>query len=154
RGGPQVPGARTSDHREFSPDRMMYVFAKGHNLYLVELKPEDLKKEESKPEAEKKTGSEKADDKKEDAKRDENKAEEKKDAEKKAEEKKVEEKKTEEKTKEVVTEVGAPQEQAQRRAPGQNPAQGDLPPIPKIDPKLDDTAIQLTTDGAEDYSFA
>src|SRR5262245_54906473 len=52
-GGTTVGGRRGQpDHRNYSPDRKAYVFAKGHNLFYVELKEE--KKDEAKQDEPKK----------------------------------------------------------------------------------------------------
>jgi dipeptidyl aminopeptidase/acylaminoacyl peptidase len=195
RGGPPGAGGRTSDYRNFSPDRLMYVFAKNHNLYLVELKPEDIKKEDVKPEAEKKDDATKKEDatKKADEKSDETKTDGQKDTTKKEGDVKEDGKKSDEKKDDAKTDAKSdgkkdetkkddakkdesktesqgdekkadekqgdkptdpPQEQGRRGGPPDSASQENQVPIPRTDPKLDETAIQLTTDGAEDYSFA
>jgi hypothetical protein len=161
RGQGQGFGGRTPDHRVWSPDRKAYVFAKGHNLYFVEVKPEDVKEEpkpaeakpgETKPEGEK-TGDGKTDETKkaDDAtKKDESKnADDKQDGAQKTEGQSTQTTQTQTtQTQSTQTQSGA---QGATGAPG---SQENELPIPRIDPKLDDTAIQLTTDGQEDYSFA
>lgn len=43
-GGEAGARARAASHRAFSPDRSLYVFAKGHDLYLVQVPEDELKK--------------------------------------------------------------------------------------------------------------
>ncbi|XZE21358.1 prolyl oligopeptidase family serine peptidase [Pirellulaceae bacterium SH449] len=100
--GPESGPPRNNDaHRNFAPDRKSYVFAKGHNLYFVQI-PETPVAEE-KPEEKKDTPAEEA--KTEEVKTEEVKTEETKTEETKTEETKTEETKTEEtKTEETKTE--------------------------------------------------
>jgi dipeptidyl-peptidase-4 len=167
RGPGQTNGPpRITDHRNWSPDRKSYVFAKGHNLFYVELKPEDAKKEETKtgdqPSDESKDKTEKkADEKKADDSSTQTKSTEKADEDKKGESKTEDSKKTDDSKKDEKKQgddKGDGNPQGRRQGGDGEQAgprgQGNLPPIPRIDPKLDDTAIQLTEDGVEDYSFA
>lgn len=64
---------------------------------------------------------------------------------------KVEKQEDQQKTDQQKTEQSKDGQQAVAPAAGSENAEL---PIPKIDPKLDDTAIALTTDGTEEYSFA
>jgi dipeptidyl aminopeptidase/acylaminoacyl peptidase len=173
RGGGQRPG---DDHRVYSPDRKAYVFAKGHNLFYVELKDEPKKDEPKKDEP--KSDDKQADEKKADEKKsEETKTEEaSKNEAAKADAKKDDAKKEDVKSDEVKNDgAGAPQEKSddtkkeeakkedakkdeaakqEENKPADKPAEAR--PAARRTPPVDHDgeAIQLTTDGAEDYSFA
>lgn len=109
---------RNSDaHRNFSPDRKSYLFAKGHNLYFVQI-PEVAKTETA-------------------ASKENSPVEEKV---------KTEETKTEETKTDKVDADGSKNVESKDEAKGEQK--------PKFDPKWDELAIQLTTDGVDKYSFA
>lgn len=174
---------RPIDHRSWAPDRKSYVFAKGHNLFYVEIKADEAKKDDEKKgeppaqpkseseQQEKKDGGDKAEKKDDQSKTEVKQESSKSDDSKKAENTKTDETKKEESSKsdgaKSEQNQGDRKDQGQKQdgaAPQQNRGrqtenagtreQANLPPIPRIDPKLDDTAIQLTSDGVEDYSFA
>ena len=157
-GGPGGQRGNTADaHRAYSPDRKAYVFAKGHNLFYVELKEEpkkeEPKKEEPKKEDAKKEEAKKEETKKEESKEDESAPQEKVDDAKKDETKKDEAKKDEVK-KEDAKKDEAKKDEAKKDGeakPAEKPATPARPAAP-VD--HDGEAIQLTSDGAEDYSFA
>jgi len=131
-GGPQ------DDHRVYSPDKKAYVFAKGHNLFYVELKEEP--KNEEKGAA-----------KKEEPKQDEAKKEEVKKEEAKTQEEGktgAPQERTEDAQKDEVQKENAKKDETK---PAEKPAE-NKPTAPPVD--HDGEAIQLTTDGVEDYSFA
>ena len=130
--------AASSTHRTFAPDNTAYVFAKGHNLYYVEADEATRKtvleiNAAVKAEAEAK---EKAEAKaKKDGAKAEEKQEEKDDAKEKAEKAKVS----------TV--------QVKRR--GEKPFPTESDKARKWADQIDErTAIKLTEDGAEDYSFS
>jgi dipeptidyl-peptidase-4 len=199
-GTPPAGGQRgRPDHRNYSPDRKAYVFAKGHNLFYVELK--DEKKDEPKQEEAKKDEAKKDDVKKDDVKKDEVKKDEVKKEGGKNEEAKQDESKaselkkedtTKDDTKKDVTKADevkktdpAPQEksddskkeeakkeeakkdeakqstekkdeakQEDASKPAENKGTASKPATPAAPVDHDGEAIQLTTDGVEDYSFA
>lgn len=176
------PG-RGGDHRNFSPDRSLYVFAKGHNLYLVEVKTPATPAQPGSPGAAKETPKANQETKKEtqnqgssqqkagkDAKKTEGQSSGQSEAGKKgttqqgsqetqkqSQNQKQEKGKTETKDQgKKPSELDADPQTRQERAGATPPTPGASPekPIPPLDPKLEETAIALSTDGAEDYSFA
>jgi dipeptidyl-peptidase 4 len=188
-----------SGYRVFSPDRKHYVFAKGHNLYLVTIPP---KPEESQPlpgeqppaEAKAETTDEnqeldqkvqqdqngqleqtenqQTEESQTDSKQDkteqtqteqtqtesqQTQTNETKTTQTDSEQTKTEETQTD-KTQTDKTQTDKTQTQStQSTTDGgtDTPAsQSGEPPIPEVDPALDDLAVQLSTDGVADYSFA
>jgi dipeptidyl aminopeptidase/acylaminoacyl peptidase len=136
------------DHRNYSPDRKAYVFAKGHNLFYVELKDEkkgDAKKDEPKKEEAKTDDASKGEKKKEDAQRDDSKTDEahKPDS---ALQEKIDDAKKEDGKKDEA-------KKSDESKPAEKLAE-QKPATPSTPVDHDGEAIQLTTDGAEDYSFA
>ncbi len=148
-GGASGTTGRRPSHRNFSSDRKAYVYAQGHNLYFVEVKEEEKKEEAKKAEPkaedakkeENKTDDVKAEDqaakKEEDKKEDATKDENKKDEEAKKSEGKVEETKKSDESK-----------------PQEKPPEAKPSAAPPAEIDNDAQAVQVTTDGAEDYSFA
>ena len=141
------------DHRNYSPDRKAYVFAKGHNLFYVELKDEkkddskkgDAKKEEPKNE-EVKTGSTNEDEaKKEEAKKEDSKTSEAQKLDPAPQDKAEDAKQNDSKQTEAKK-----SDESNAKAT----ASETKPTAPSAAVDHDGEAIQLTTDGAEDYSFA
>lgn len=189
RGGRRGGGTGNErDHRNWAPDRRSYVFAKGHDLYYVDVPEEMVKKaiEDAKKRKERaaerakrrEAESAKSDDSKKDDKTDADKKDEgtkdesTKDGDKKDEEKDVEKKdgekkddgnKDDEGDKDDSNEDGdLPQDEDNERnqqGSGDDDADAsdensDELPIPRATSKMDDEAIRLTKDGAEEYSFA
>jgi dipeptidyl-peptidase 4 len=166
--GSSASSQRSSDaHRNFSPDRKSYLFAKGHNLYFVQIpdepKPESKPaegqapaKEEVKTEETKTEGTKTEETKTEGTKTEETKTEETKTEETKTEETKTEETKTEEtKTEQTKTDESKTDK---AKTDGSKPDESKDDPTgeqkSKFNPKWDELAIQLTTDGVDKYSFA
>src|SRR5262245_54985653 len=136
------------DHRNYSPDRKAYVFAKGHNLFYVELKdePKDepIKDEQTKEEA-----------KTDEAKKDETKRDEAKQNEGKKDESKADDVKKSDSAPQDKSDDAKKEEtkKADDTKPADIPAE-QKPSAPATPVDHDGEAIQLTTDGEEDYSFA
>jgi dipeptidyl-peptidase-4 len=151
--GSSASSQRSSDaHRNFSPDRKSYLFAKGHNLYFVQIP------DEPKPESKPAEGQAPA---KEEVKTEETKTEETKTEETKTEETKTEQTKTDEsKTDESKTDESKTDESKTDKAKTDGPKSDESKDDPtgeqksKFNPKWDELAIQLTTDGVDKYSFA
>ncbi len=146
---------RTQDQQEQKLD----VTEKQEGKKQEEQKQEEQKQEEQKQEEQKQEG--KQETKKEEKqdvdekekqvdKTDEKVVDEKKVDEKKVDEKKVDEKKVEKQDEQQKTEQTKDAQESATTAGDEN---AELP-IPRIDPKLDEKAIALTTDGTEEYSFA
>ncbi|MFN7874478.1 MAG: DPP IV N-terminal domain-containing protein [Pirellula sp.] len=161
-GDQQSSSQRNSDaHRNFSPDRKSYLFAKGHNLYFVQIpdvaetEPNQTK-EKSPVEEQVKTEETKTEETKtEETKTEETKTEGTKTEGTKTEETKTEETKTEEtKTEETKTDkVDADSSKSgESKEESKDEAKGEQKP--KFNPKWDELAIQLTTDGVDKNSFA
>ncbi|MFN8742777.1 MAG: prolyl oligopeptidase family serine peptidase [Pirellula sp.] len=196
--GSSASSQRNSDaHRNFSPDRKSYLFAKGHNLYFVQIpdtSKEEPKQAEGQPPAKEQVKTEET--KTEETKTEETKTEETKTEETKTEETKTEETKTEEtktegtktegtktegtktegtKTEETKTEgtktegtktEGTKTEEVKNDESKADKAKTDETKSDeskddptgeqksKFNPKWDELAVQLTTDGVDKYSFA
>ncbi|MDP1560690.1 MAG: DPP IV N-terminal domain-containing protein, partial [Pirellulaceae bacterium] len=130
-----APGANDA-HRNFSPDRKSYVFAKGHNLYLVQV-PEEPAPASEPPHADPPA----------------------------AENEQIKE---EVKLNQPVSEpsgssptafwnllqASAQESQTQTTQNPEKPADGETSPGPKVDPKWDKLAVQITTDGVDKYGFS
>lgn len=147
RGGAVAGRGRPADYRNFSPDRTAYVFVKGHNLYLVELKPEETKKADDAKASGKRVTPPK------DAHPPETKKDEKQ-ASKKDEKQASGQEAVTKTSQESRQQTGTQTQTAQSAAAQSAGATSSAPALPRIDPKLDEKAIQLSTDGTEDYTFA
>ncbi len=138
------PTTRPADYRNMSPDGSMYVYAYKHNLYLVVTKKAEPKKADAATATSKPTKSARDEDKtdadKVESKKDESKSDDaNKDDATKDDVKKEDAKKLEVKSDEVKKDDSAKSESKKG-------------PTTRSDP--DANAIQLTTDGAEDFDFA
>ena len=153
-----------SRHRVFNPARTAYVFAKGHNLFYVQL-PEGYAEEQAKKEKEKQAKKEaaaKAKKAKEEAKKkkaDSEKSKDLKQQKSKSDDKdetgkKEVEKKESEKTKVEKKETEKKEtEKKDTKDADKDSDEEEFKPIPKVSASMDRKAIQITFDGAEDYSF-
>src|SRR5262245_1808250 len=141
------------DHRNYSPDRKAYVFAKGHNLFYVELK--DAPKDEAKKEEPKKDDAKSDEAKKEELKKDDAKKEESKADDAKSDEAKKSDSAPQEKTDDVKKDEAKKEDDKKSDTTKSEVKTGEQKSATQPAPvDHDGEAIQLTTDGAEDYSFA
>ncbi len=146
--------SRSSDaHRNFSPDRKSYLFAKGHNLYYVS----DSRRSHRAAQPAVENSSQKKRRRRKGLKgrgnqNGRNQTDETKKEETKKEESKKEETKTEEQTKTDNPQVDGTN--ADGAKPNEQKDEASKDTSPKFDPKWDELAVQLTTDGVDKYSYA
>ena len=163
--------SNASRHRVFNPARTAYVFAKGHNLFYVQL-PEGYAEEQAKKEKEKKEKKEaeakakkekeeakKAKDKKSDQKsnsddKDDIDSKDDKDNKDDKESKSDKDSKSDKEDKKTESKDKKDDSESTDKDKAKEDEKPKTLPIPKVSSSMDRKAVQVTFDGAEDYSFA